>query len=62
MPYAGTNFFVFVLQFLSPMVCLALLGMVPGESFRIVFMIYTIIQAAMLALALVLPKLLLKKA
>ena len=57
---AGTNFFVFVLQFLSPMVCLALLGMVPGESFRIVFMIYTIIQVAMLALALVLPKILLK--
>lgn len=59
---AGTNFFVFVLQFLSPMVCLALLGMVPGASFRIVFMIYTIVQAVMLALALVLPKLLLKKA
>ena len=58
---AGTNFFVFVLQFLSPMVCLALLGMVPGASFRIVFMIYTIIQAAMLALALVLPKVLLRR-
>ena len=58
---AGTNFFIFVLQFLAPMVCLALLGMVPGESFRLVFMIYTIIQAVMLAFALVLPKLLLKR-
>lgn len=58
---AGTNFFIFVLQFLAPMVCLALLGMVPGESFRIVFMVYTIIQIAMLALALILPKVLLKK-
>lgn len=59
---AGTNFFVFVLQFLAPMVCLALLGMVPGESFRIVFMVYTIIQVVMLAFALVLPKILLKRA
>ncbi len=59
---AGTNFFIFVLQFLAPMVCLALLGMVPGESFRIVFMVYTIIQVVMLAFALVLPKVLLKRA
>lgn len=58
---AGTNFFIFVLQFLAPMVCLALLGMVPGGSFRTVFMVYTIIQAVMLVFALVLPKVLLKR-
>ena len=58
---AGTNFFILVLQFLSPMICLALLGMVPGGSFRTVFMVYTIIQAVMLAFALVLPKVLLKR-
>ena len=58
---AGTNFFIFVLQFLAPMVCLALLDVVPGGSFRIVFMVYTIIQAVMLAFALVLPKVLLKR-
>ena len=58
---AGTNFFIFVLQFLAPMVCLALLGMVPGESFRTVFMIYTIIQAVMFVFSLLLPKVLLKR-
>lgn len=58
---AGTNFFVFVLQFLAPMACLAILGMVPGGSFRTVFMIYTVIQAVMLAFAMVLPKVLLQR-
>jgi hypothetical protein len=43
------------------MVCLALLDVVPGGSFRIVFMVYAIIQAAMLAFAVVLPKVLLKR-
>ena len=58
---AGTNFFIFVLQFLAPMVCLALLDVVPGGSFRIVFMVYAIIQTVMLAFAVVLPKVLLKR-
>ena len=57
---AGTNFFIFVLSFVAPTICIALLGMVDG-SFRIVFMIYTIIQAIMLAFAMVLPKLLLSR-
>ena len=57
---AGTNFFIFVLSFAAPTVCIALLGMV-GGSFRSVFMVYTIIQAVMLAFALVLPKMLLER-
>lgn len=57
---AATNFFIFVLSFVAPTVCISLLGMV-GGSFRTVFMIYTIIQAVMLASALVLPKVLLGK-
>lgn len=55
---AGTNFFIFVLSFVAPTVCIAILGMV-GGSFRSVFMIYTIIQVIMLAFAMVLPKVLL---
>ena len=57
---AGTNFFIFVLSFLAPTICIALLDSV-GGSFRTVFMIYTIIQAIMLVFALVLPKILLKR-
>lgn len=57
---AGTNFFIFVLSFLAPTICIALLGAV-GGSFRTVFMVYTVIQLAMLAFALVLPKVLLKR-
>lgn len=57
---AGTNFFIFVLSFAAPTVCIALLGMA-GGSFRSVFMVYTIIQAVMLAFALVLPKILLNR-
>lgn len=55
---AGTNFFIFVLSFLSPTVCITLLGVV-GGSFRTVFMVYSMIQAIMLGIALVLPKVLL---
>ena len=55
---AGTNFFIFVLSFAAPTVCIAILGMV-GGSFRSVFIIYTMIQAVMLAFAMVLPKVLL---
>lgn len=58
---AGNNFFIFVLQFLAPMVCLALLDIVSGNSFRTVFMVYTFVQLIMLAFALVLPKVLLKR-
>ena len=57
---AGINFFVFVLQFLAPMLLLAVLGFT-GDSFRIVFMIYAIIQAVMLVLSIVLPKVLLNR-
>ncbi|MBO5430360.1 MAG: MFS transporter, partial [Peptococcaceae bacterium] len=57
---AGTNFFIFVLSFAAPTVCIALLGMV-GGSFRSVFMVYTIIQVVMLAFAMVLPKILLNR-
>lgn len=56
---AGANFFLFVLQFLAPIVCLALLDVV-GGSFRTVFLIYAVIQVVMVGLALVLPKILLK--
>ena len=55
---AGTNFFIFVLSFLSPTVCITLLGVV-GGSFRTVFMVYSMIQAIMLGISLVLPKVLL---
>lgn len=57
---AGTNFFIFVLQFLAPMVCIALLGIV-GGSFRTVFMVYMAIQLIMLGFALILPRVLLKR-
>ena len=55
---AGISFFVFVLQFVAPMLCLAILDMVPGSSFRIVFMLYMAIQVFFLALAVFLPKVL----
>lgn len=57
---AGTNFFVFVMQFIAPMICIALLGAV-GGSFRTVFMLYALIQLVFMALAMVLPKVLLRK-
>lgn len=57
---AGTNFFIFVLQFLAPMVCIALLEIV-GGSFRTVFMVYMAIQLIMLGFALILPRVLLKR-
>ena len=57
---AGVNFCIFVFQFLAPMLCLLLLD-VFGGSFRTVFMIYTIIQIVMFGLAVVLPKVLLKR-
>ena len=59
---AGINFFVFVLQFFAPIVFLALVGVVPMGSFRTVFMIYTLVQVAMLALSILLPKVLLNRA
>ena len=58
---AGINFFVFVLQFFAPILFLALVGMVPMGSFRTVFMIYTLVQVAMLALSILLPKVLLNR-
>lgn len=57
---AGTNFIVFVLSFLAPTICIALLNTV-GGSFRTVFMLYAVIQAVMTVAALVLPKVLLKR-
>lgn len=59
---AGINFFVFVLQFFAPILFLALVGVVPMGSFRTVFMIYTLVQVAMLALSILLPKVLLDSA
>lgn len=55
-----TNFFVFVIQFITPMICIALLDIV-GGSFRTVFMLYAFIQLIFMVLAVVLPKVLLKK-
>lgn len=57
---AGTNFFVFVLQFLSPMVFLAVVGIVPMGAFRTVFCIYMVIQLIMMLVSVLLPKLLLR--
>lgn len=57
---AGTNFFVFVLQFLSPMVFLAVVGVVPMGAFRTVFCIYMVIQLVMMLVSIALPKLLLR--
>ena len=59
---AGINFFVFVLQFFAPILFLALVEIVPMGSFRTVFMIYTLVQVAMLALSILLPKVLLNRA
>ena len=59
---AGINFFVFVLQFFAPILFLALVEIVPMGSFRTVFMIYTLVQVAMLALSILLPKVLLDRA
>ena len=58
---AGINFFVFVLQFFAPILFLALVEIVPMGSFRTVFMIYTLVQVAMLALSILLPNLLLNR-
>jgi hypothetical protein len=41
---------------------LALVEIVPMGSFRTVFMIYTLVQVAMLALSILLPKVLLDRA
>ncbi len=57
---AGVNFFIFALQFLSPMLCLALLDVV-GGSFRTIFMMYAVVQAVMMVLAVAMPKVLLNR-
>ncbi len=56
---AANNFFIFVLQFVAPMVFLAMVGIVPMGSFRTIFMIYAMIQVVFMVLALILPKVLL---
>jgi hypothetical protein len=58
---AGINFFVFVLQFFAPILFLALVEIVPMGSFRTVFMIYTLVQVAMLALSILLSIVLLNR-
>ena len=57
---AGTSFFIFVLQFVAPIIFVAMLGLIPSGSFRLVFLAYAIIQAIFILLACVLPKFLLK--
>ena len=58
---AGTNFCIFVMNFISPVVFVTMLNYIPGGSYRILFMVYALIQAALFVVALVLPKLLLKR-
>lgn len=58
---AGTNFFVFVMQFIAPMIFIVLLDEV-GGSFQSVFMIYAVIQVVFMTLAMFLPKILFRKA
>ena len=55
---AGTSFFIFVLQFLSPMLFLALLGGIPSGTYQTVFLLYAAIQLVFLLLAVLLPKVL----
>ena len=45
---AGTNFFIFALQFVAPMLFLGIADMVPNGSFRSVFLIYAILQIVFL--------------
>lgn len=58
---AGVNFFIFVLQFLTPMLFLFVLSMIPSGSYRIVFMIYALIQITFAIIAYLLTKILLKQ-
>ena len=53
---AGVNFFIFVLQFVSPMLYLAILGMVPAGSYRIVFLLYAAIHALFVPISVFLLK------
>ena len=55
---AGMSFFIFVLQFLSPMLFLALLGGIPSGTYQTVFLLYAAIQLVFLLLAVLLPKVL----
>ena len=57
---AGTNFFVFVLQFISPMLFIGLVDIVPNGSFRSVFLIYAIAQFIFLIVAYLLLKVITK--
>ena len=58
---AGTSFCIFVMNFVAPMVFVTMLDFIPGGSYRIIFMIYAVLQAVLFAVSLVLPKLLLKR-
>lgn len=57
---AATNLFMFVLQFLAPTVFMGVLALIPSGSFRMVCMIYTLIEAAFILISYFLPKILLK--
>ena len=48
---AGTNFFIFALQFVAPMLFLGIADMVPNGSFRSVFLIYAILQIVFLIIS-----------
>lgn len=52
---AITNLFTFVLQFIAPLVFLAILNMV-GGSFRGVFLVYTVFLAVMVVVSYILTK------
>ena len=58
---AGVNFVMFVLQFLAPTMFMGVLALIPSGSFRVVCMIYMIIQACFIVISSVLPKILLKQ-
>ncbi len=57
---AGLNIFTFVLQFVGPMLFLAVLGAMPGGSFRMTFMLYAAIQGMFVIVAYLLQNVVLK--
>ncbi len=55
---AGMSFFLFVLQFLSPMLFLALLDAIPASTYQTIFLLYAGIQLVFLVLSCTLPNIL----
>ena len=57
---AGSNFLIFVLQFVGPLIFSVVLDSAAGGSFRTAFLIYAVFQAVFIAGSLILLKLFVK--